>query len=224
MTIMVTTAHPPIPQNPTQERVLLQDITWTTFEALIRELAAQPSKRLTYDGGLLEIWMPLPPHESFKRWLGRMVEIMTEEMDCEVRSLSSSTWRRPDLAKGVEADECYYIQNEALVRGRMDIDLTVDPPPDLAIEIDMTSVSLPRLPIYQALAVPEVWRFDGERLVFLQWVEGEYAEIDQSIALPLATVTELMPLLQQAQEMGETSWARSVRRWIREKLDRQNNA
>jgi Uma2 family endonuclease len=219
MTIMVTTVQSQTPQNLNQERVLLQGITWNTFEALIRELESQPSKRLTYDGGLLEIWMPLPPHESFKRWLGRIVEIMTEEMGCEIRSLSSSTWRRSDLAKGVEADECYYIQNEALVRGRMDIDLALDPPPDLAIEIDMTRVSLPRLPIYQALAVPEVWRFDGERLVFLRWVDGEYEEIEQSVSLPLATATELMLLLHQVQEMGETTWARSVRRWIREKLD-----
>lgn len=216
---MVTTVQSQTPQNLNQERVLLQGITWNTFEALIRELESQPSKRLTYDGGLLEIWMPLPPHESFKRWLGRIVEIMTEEMGCEIRSLSSSTWRRSDLAKGVEADECYYIQNEALVRGRMDIDLALDPPPDLAIEIDMTRVSLPRLPIYQALAVPEVWRFDGERLVFLRWVDGEYEEIEQSVSLPLATATELMLLLHQVQEMGETTWARSVRRWIREKLD-----
>lgn len=216
---MVTTVQSQTPQNLNQERVLLQGITWNTFEALIRELESQPNKRLTYDGGLLEIWMPLPPHESFKRWLGRMVEIMTEEMDCEIRSLSSSTWRRPDLAKGVEADECYYIQNEALVRGRMDIDLALDPPPDLAIEIDMTRVSLPRLPIYQALAVPEVWRFDGERLVFLRWVDGEYEEIEQSVALPLATATELMELLQQAQTMGETSWARSLRQWVRGKLE-----
>jgi Uma2 family endonuclease len=101
----------------------------------------------------------------------------------------------------------------------MDIDLALDPPPDLAIEIDMTRVSLPRLPIYQALAVPEVWRFDGERLVFLRWVDGEYEEIEQSVSLPLATATELMLLLHQVQEMGETTWARSVRRWIREKLD-----
>lgn len=216
---MVTTVQPQIPQNLNQERILLQGITWNTFEALIQDLESQPSKRLTYDNGLLEIWMPLPSHETFKRWLGRIVEIMTEEMDCEIRSLSSSTWRRPDLAKGVEADECYYIQNEPLVRGRMDIDLTVDPPPDLVIEIDMTSLSLPRLPIYQALVVPEVWRFDGERLVFLRWVEGEYDEIEQSVVLPFATAAELMSLLQQAQKMGETSWARSVRQWIREKLD-----
>ncbi len=216
---MVATVQPQIPHNLNQERILLQGITWTTFEALVRDLESQPSKRLTYDSGLLEIWMPLPPHESFKRWLGRIVEIMTEEMDCEIRSLSSSTWRRPDLAKGVEADECYYIQNEALIRGRMDIDLAVDPPPDLAIEIDMTRLSLPRFPIYQALAVPEVWRFDGERLIFLRWVEGEYEEIEQSVALPLATATELMELLQQAQTMGETSWARSLRQWMREKLE-----
>lgn len=216
---MVTTIHPQPSNVLEQERILLKGIAWGTFESLVRDLESQPNKRLTYDGGFLEIWMPLPPHESFKRWLGRIVEIVTEEMECEIRSLSSSTWRRPDLVKGVEADECYYIQNEAAVRGHMNIDLAVDPPPDLAIEIDITSLSLPRLPIYEALGVPEVWRFNGERLMFLQWVDGEYQDIETSTVLPLVQAEEVMQLLQQAQDMGETSWARSVRRWVQGKLE-----
>ena len=215
---MVATMRPQSPKGLKQERVLLQAIAWKTFEALVQDLESQPNKRLTYDGGFLEIWMPLPPHESFKRWLGRIVEIATEEMECEIRSLSSSTWRRPDLVKGVEADECYYIQNEAVVRGRMDIDLAVDPPPDLAIEIDITSLSLPRLPIYESLGIPEVWRFNGEQLIFLKWEDGKYKEVETSAALPLVNTSELLQLLQQAQDMGETSWARSVRRWFQEKL------
>jgi hypothetical protein len=89
--------------------------------------------------------MPHPPHERYQRWTGRFVETLTESLDIEICSLSACTWSRKDLAKGVEADECYYIQNEAVIRGRMDIDLTIDPPPDLAIEIDITSLSLPRL-------------------------------------------------------------------------------
>jgi Uma2 family endonuclease len=200
------------------EHVLLRDISWETFESLIRELESQPSKRLTYDDGLLEIWMPLPPHESFKRWLGRIVETLTEEMGCEIRSLSSTTWRRKDLKKGVEADECYYIQNEAVIRGRMDLDLTIDPPPDLAIEVDMTSLSLPRLPIYSALGVPEVWRFDGEKVQVLKLQSGEYVEMDRSIALPLVTPEVLEEFLTQVQTMGETSWAKGVRNWMRAAL------
>jgi len=162
--------------------------------------------------------MPFPPHESYKRWLGRLIEIVTEELDLEIRSLSASTWSRKDLAKGVDADECYYIQNEAAIRGKMVIDLMVDPPPDLAIEVDITSLSLPRLPIYRALGVPEIWRFNGERIVFLQWVAGEYQTTDRSAALPGVTVDAVQYLIEQARERGETSWAKTVRQWAREQL------
>jgi Uma2 family endonuclease len=203
--------------------IVLKGIHWDTYQALVRDLESQPSRRLTYDNGSLEIWMPLPPHESYKRWLGRLVEIVTEELDIEIRSLSASTWSREDLAKGVEADECYYIQNEAVIRGKMAIDLTVDPPPDLAIEIDITSPSLPRLPIYRALGVPEVWRFDGSRLQFLSLIDGEYREVTTSIAISLLTVELVQTFLQEASEMGETSWAKQVRRWVREELSWAGN-
>ena len=194
-----------------QEHILLRTIKWKTFEALISELASQPSKRLTYDNGTLEIWTPLPLHERYKKFLARLVEILTEEFDIEICSLGSATWNRECLWKGVEADECYYIQNEPAIRNRLEIDLSIDPPPDLAIEIDITSLSLSRLSIYSALGVPEVWRFNGQQLSFLKLVGEDYQEIKQSIALPLATSKEIIFLLQKTQEMGETSWAKWVR-------------
>jgi Uma2 family endonuclease len=208
---MLTVTHPP-QSNP---GVTLQGITWQTYQSLLQELESQPAKRLTYDNGVLEIFMPLPPHETYKRLLGRLVEIVTEEMDLEIRSLSASTWSRKDLLKGVEADECYYIQNEAAVRGKMEIDLTIDPPPDLAIKIDISNPSVPRLPIYAALVVPEVWQFDGKNLKILGLVAGGYVTQAQSQALPIVTVEIVTGLLVQAQEMGETSWAKAVRQWAK---------
>jgi Uma2 family endonuclease len=202
----------------TSSGVLLQGISWDTYQSLVRELESQPSRRLTYDNGLLEIFMPLPPHERYKRWVGRFVETLTESLDIEICSLSACTWSRKDLAKGVEADECYYIQNEAVIRGRMDIDLTIDPPPDLAVEIDITSPSMPRLPIYSALGVPEVWRFDGEKMVMLYRVDGKYKEVAASIALPIVTPEILQTWLTQATTMGETTWVKALRRWIRETI------
>jgi Uma2 family endonuclease len=210
---MPTITHPHRPKH--YSGVTLQGITWQTYQSLVQELESQPAKRLTYDNGMLEIFMPLPPHETYKRLLGRLVEIMTEEMNLEIRSLSASTWSRKDLLKGVEADECYYIHNEAAVRGKMKIDLAIDPPPDLAIEIDISSPSLPRLPIYAALGVPEVWQFDGESVKLLKLVAGEYATQSQSQALPMVTVEVVEGFLTQAQEMGETSWAKAVRQWAK---------
>ncbi|MGB7413366.1 MAG: Uma2 family endonuclease [Thermosynechococcaceae cyanobacterium] len=215
---MVTLLSPQRPLSPPSQRLLLEGIAWDTYQALRQDLEGQPGKRLTYDDGLLEILMPLPPHESYKRWLGRLVEIVTEEMDVEIRSLGASTWQRQDLAKGVEADECYYIQNEGRIQGKMELDLQVDPPPDLAIEVDITNPSLPRLPIYGVLKVPEVWRFDGEHITILWWIEGEYQAMERSQALPQVTAERIQHFMNEAPNMGETSWAKTVRQWIREQF------
>lgn len=128
------------------------------YQALILDLESAPGKRLIYDQGTLEIVVPLPPHERYKSLMGRIVEVVTEEIETEMASLGSTTWSREDLRKGLEADECFYIQNEQAVRGKDEINLTIDPPPYLAIEVDHTSRSINRLDIYPAIGVPEVWR------------------------------------------------------------------
>jgi Uma2 family endonuclease len=155
---------------------ILPGIHWDTYQNLVRDLESQPGMRLTYDDGILEILMPLPPHETFKKLLGRFVEVTTEEIGIEIRSLGSTTWTREDLRKGLEADGCYYIQNELAVRGKDAIDLTIDPPPDLAIEVDSTSSSMNRMGIYAALGVPEVWRFEREILTILNLVDGDLSQ------------------------------------------------
>lgn len=198
--------------------MVLQGISWSTYQALIHDLEADPAKRLTYDQGTLEIMVPLPPHERYKSLLSRIVEVTTEETDTEIASLGSTTWSREDLQKGLEADECFYIQNERLVRGKDTIDLTVDPPPDLAIEVDNTSSSINRMAIYAALGVPEVWRFDGETLTLYGLEAGEYRPQEASTVLPLLQRADILRFLQASQTMGETTWVREFRQWVREQL------
>lgn len=198
--------------------MVLRGVSWSTYQGLIRDLESEPGKRLTYDQGTLEIMVPLPPHEDYKKRIGRMVEATTEELAIEVRSLGSTTWSREDLQKGLEPDQCYYIQNERLVRGKADIDLSQDPPPDLAIEVDNTRSSINRMTIYAALGVPEVWRFDGESLTIYRLVGGEYAPQEQSEVLPLLQRGDILRFLRASQTMGETSWVREFRQWVRAKL------
>lgn len=211
-----------LPKSPT----VLQGIHWDTYQNLIRDLELQPGTRLTFDHGTLEITMPLPPHEHPKRLLGRFVEVMTEELEMEVRSLGSTTWSRQDLQQGLEPDECYYIQNELAVRGKSEIDLATDPPPDLAIEIDSTSSSLNRMKIYAALGVPEIWRLDSlahgkgaqQTFTILRLANGNYQACSASTALPLFNDVVIMSFLDLSQTMGETSLIRHVRQWIKKEL------
>ncbi|MGK7887694.1 MAG: Uma2 family endonuclease [Leptolyngbyaceae cyanobacterium] len=201
-----------------QSAMILNGVSWTTYEGLIRDLELEPGKRLTYDQGVLEIMVPLPPHERYKSLMGRLVEVTTEESETEIVSLGSTTWRRQELAKGLEADECYYIQNEAIVRGRDEIDLAVDPPPDLAIEIDHTRSSLNRLGIYAKLGIPEVWQFNGESLTINVLIDGAYCPQERSVALPSLHRNDILRFLQLSQTMGETTWVRTVRQQIRANL------
>jgi len=200
------------------DRVVLPNISWQTYQLLIRDFEQEPAIRLTYDRGMLEIRMPLDPHETYKKLLGRLVEAATEELDIEIRSLGSRTCDRADLARGLEPDQCYYIQNEALVRGVAQIDLNQFPPPDLALEIDITSSSINRLSIYATLGVPEVWRYNGQTLTILSWQNGEYLSQDRSIALPLLNAEDLVRFLALRNAIGETKLVKQFRRWVKDTI------
>ena len=195
-------------------RTLLTGIRWQTYEELLLDLAENPSKRLTYDQGLLEIMTPLPEHEASKRLLGRLVESTTEELGLEIYSLGSTTWRREDLQKGLEPDECYYITQEAQVRGKTKFDLYSDPAPDLAIEIDLTSSSLNRLGIYAALGVREIWRYDGQDLKIYVLVEGDYQQQERSSILPVLSRPDILLFLNKKSTLGENSLIREFRQWL----------
>jgi Uma2 family endonuclease len=204
------TAH--LIQSP--DRVILRNISWQTYQSLIQDFEQEPAMRLTYDRGNLEIRMPLDPHETYKKLLGRLIEAATEELELEIRSLGSRSCNRADLARGLEPDQCYYSQNEALVRGVEQIDLTQFPPPDLAVEVDITRSSLDRFAIYAALGVPEVWRYDGRLLIIYALQNGQYEQRDQSLALPLLRAETVIDSLTLRTTMGENAVVKQFRQWV----------
>jgi Uma2 family endonuclease len=197
------------------DRVILPNISWQSYQSLIKDFEREPALRLTYDRGTLEIRMPLDPHETYKKLLGRLVEAATEELDLEIRSLGSRTCDREDLARGLEPDQCYYIQNEALVREVEQIDLNQFPPPDLAIEIDITSSSINRFSIYATLGIPEVWLYNGQTLTILSLQNGKYVSQDKSAALPLLKAEDILRFLALRSTMGETSLVKQFRQWVK---------
>jgi Uma2 family endonuclease len=173
--------------------------------------------RVTYDRGEMEVMTLSPKHENRKKLLARLVEALTEEMKIDIASFGSMTCRREELLRGLEPDDCYWIEHEPLVRGREDIDLDVDPPPDLTLEIEVSRSTMDRMAIYAALRVPEVWRWNGEILrVCILSARGTYRESYRSKAFPFLPLTEFAAFLIRT-DLSETQLVRSFRVWVRKR-------
>ena len=199
-----------------EQRIVLSHVCWETYERLLADHENSSAPRFTYDRGALEIMSPLPRHERFNRLIELLLATSAEELGVEMYSLGSTTFRRVDLDRGFEADSCYYVQNEAVIRGKDLIDTRTDPPPDLVVEIEITHPSIPKLPIYAQFGVPEVWRYDGERLVILVLEGSEYVQSTNSRAIPAIAAQAVSELLADSTGLGNSAWLRRVRTWARE--------
>ena len=205
------------------QRWLLQNIRWDKFEQILDELGDARAARLAYYKGTLEIMVPLAGHERQKVIIGNLVEIMLEEFDIEFAPFGSTTFKREDMDAGVEPDECFYIRNEAAVRGRDRIDLNTDPPPDLAIEIDVTSGSQIKKNSYQTLGVPELWIYDGRSLQINVLRNRKYVEVYQSQIFSDLPIVEVIPrYLDQSKREGRNVAIKAFRAWLTEELRRIN--
>ena len=197
------------------QHILLEGITWETYQALLKDLGNHRSFRLAYDQGILEIIMPSDFHEIINRLLEAIVRALTEELGMKIKGYGSTTLDREDLARGVEPDSCFYIQNVDRIIGKK-LDIKTDPPPDLAIEVDMTSSSRRRLGIYLQLQIPEVWRYTEQQgLVIYQLQAGEYQECEFSPTFPMISGEVLQPFLQQANSEDDNAVIRALRQWLR---------
>ena len=196
------------------EKVRLSGVPWDAYVSFCDGLEEQ-HVRMTYDRGELEIMTLSPQHENRKKRLGRFVETLTEELEIDIASFGSMTCRRKSQLRGLEPDDCYWIANEPAVRGREDIDLENDPPPDLSLEIEVSESVLDRMGIYAALKVPEVWRWDGETLsIHVLGPRGAYRTVKRSKAFPFLPIEELQAFLART-DVSETSLIREFRAWVR---------
>lgn len=201
--------------------VLLPHVSWETYASLLADYDDQAGPRFTYDSGILEIKMLSISHEEPNRTLAQLVEFLALELDLDLRRLGSTTFLREDLLKGFEPDSCFYIRNVGAIAGKDKLDLNIDPPPDLVIEVDVTSGSMNKFPIFAALGVPEVWRYKNSQVTIYK-LEGEsYEKAERSIAIPILTSEMATLFLSESREMRSTAWFRRVREWAREQLDAQ---
>ncbi len=194
----------------------LHHVSWETFEQLIAETGEDRKARFYYLDGELEIMPPLAFHEGSNRFLDDLVRVICDELGLNMRKLGSTLLKTGQVNTGCEPDSSYYIQNEPVIRGKINIDLRDgDPPPDLVLEVDASSSSLPRLPIYASLGVPEVWRYDGKTLQYYHLEQGSYDPRGTSLTFPQLPASVLVEFLQKRLEIGETQTLREFRAWIK---------
>jgi Uma2 family endonuclease len=204
---------------PPGQRVILQDVTWQEFEAILEELGEHRATRLAYGEGTLEIRMPLPTPEKAKVILGDLVKILLEELNIDCECFGSTTFKRQDMAQGIEPDDSFYIQNQASMIGKERVDLTIDPPPDLAIEVDITSRT--QLSAYEALGVPELWRYEHHRLHISVLQDKTYVESDFSPTFPKLPIIEIISqYVEQSRTLGRSSALRAFRQWVKEQTQK----
>ncbi len=199
-----------------ESRVVLPNVSWETYERLLTDLEDCSVPHLTYDRGNLEIMSPTPKHERLNDAVKIVVNIIAQECGIEAVGFGSTTFRREDLERGFEPDSCFYFQNESVVRDKERLDLTVDPPPDLIVEIDITSPSLDKFSIFAQLGVPEVWRYDGTILGIFRLEGGSYVERQTSGVLPIVTNAVLTDFLSESLTGSRLAWLRKVQGWARE--------
>jgi len=201
--------------------IVLSGVRWQTYEARLEDLGNRRI-RLTYDRGNLEIMAPQFRHERYAGVLGEVVKALAAGAKVRVLSAWSTTFRREDLERGLEPDRCFYIRNLPAVLGKLEIDLSCDPPPDLALEIDIMSSCLDRLGIYAALGVQEVWRFDGQQFtVLLRRDAIGYDRADASLTFPGLPIAEVVGLLHEVAALDDATQQRRIRAWIRKHMPRQ---
>lgn len=186
-----------------EQRIILRNITWQMFESLLAAKGEDISTRYAYDRGSLEIMSPLMPHETTKRLIEKMVDILVDELNLNIKSVGSMTCKRENLERGLEPDSAFYIQNESLVRSREQLDLEQDPPPDLVLEVDFSSSSLNKFPIYQALGVLEVWRYAGGGLTIHVLQQGQYVTLNHSPTFANLPLTQLPDFCSKVTRLGK---------------------
>ncbi len=202
--------------SPLEQRIVLANISWEMYGDLLEAHRDRSVPRFTYDSGQLEIMSPSPEHEQLKETIALLVNVVAEETGVNAEGFGSTTFRREDAGRGFEPDASFYIASLNQVKGKTELDLRRDPPPDLVIEIDITNPSLPKFPIFAQLGVPEVWLYNDKGMRILRLENGAYIEQAASAALPGLTAEAASRFLDESRKLERLTWLRRVREWARQ--------
>jgi Uma2 family endonuclease len=198
------------------QSTVLHDIDWKQFESILQDLGDKRRSRIAYLNGVLEIVMPLPEHERIKVLVRDFVQVLMDEMGIDFEGFGSTTFKRIDKLAGLEPDDSFYIQNNVAMRGIRKLDMTIDPPPDLAIEVDVTSKT--KFDVYRTLGVPELWLYDQTLKIYILR-DGEYHESELSPIFGAIPIRDVIPqFLEMSLSKGRSKSMKAFRLWMQEKL------
>lgn len=198
--------------------LIVPNVSWQEYERLLDQLGDSNAVRVSYYRGRLEAMSPLPEYEIYKELLSHLGRAVADETGDDLESLGSTTFRKESLVGGTEPDTCFYVLNAQRIIGKNEIDLGQDPPPDVVVEIDITSSSTTKHEFYAGIGVPEIWRYDGARLQIFHLTEQGYVESSNSRAFPLLTADRLTQTLEQSKTEGQSAALRQFRKWLRKQL------
>jgi Uma2 family endonuclease len=206
----------PMVASPPEQRVVLSDVSWETYDRLLEDHLDSSAPRFTYDQGLLEIMSPSAEHEWYNRLISDLVKLLAREMRIDLLDLGSTTFRRASAQQGFDPDSCFYVTHIPEVRWKERIDTAVDPPPDLVVEVAVTRPSISKFPLCAAPAIPEIWTYDGGRLAMYGLRGTEYVEIAFSGVLRGLNAKQLSEFLELGKTLDSLAWPDEVLRRFRQ--------
>ena len=202
---------------PAEQRVVFHNLSWENYQQILTALGNKRSSRLTYDRGTLEITMPLEIHDNIVRFVDIFIRVLVGELGLKLKTMGSTTLDRPDLKRSAEPDNCYYIQHQPQVAGKI-VDLNTDPPPDLIVEIDITHTDIDKLNLYASMGVPEFWRYNGRVLRIYQLQDNQYIEVESTSIFPLESleIKECFQKFLQDYQLDEVEAEKSFRALVKQ--------
>jgi Uma2 family endonuclease len=192
-----------VSQLPAATEITFHNVSWEEYEELLEEVGEASGLRISYDEGTLNVMTLSAKHEYYERFLEKMLGCVIVRLGINIRSFGSATMRKQKKRKGNEPDLCFYVQTAGVIGNRIELDFESDPPPDVAVEIDIHHDSRKKFSIYAGLEVPELWRFNGDALTIHLLAEESYEEVDASRALPMLTAEVLTGFLAQLRDEGD---------------------
>lgn len=190
-------------------------VSWDEYEELLEAVGDASGLRISYDEGTLQIMTVSFKHEKYVRTIERLVDVLSLRLRIKVLFYGSATMKKQRKKKGVEPDACFYVQNATLVGTKDEIDFNTDPPPDVVVEIDLHHESLSKFPIYAALDVPEIWRYDAESLTIYQLRDQQYVESEASLSLPVCTSAVLTEFLARTPKQDQYDIVLAFEEWLK---------